>query len=236
MVSVAPAAPITNRLLDRLPAKDRAHLLARCEKVRLSSPEVLAAPGQAIRHVYFPTEGFISLMTSKGGRASLEVGRAGSEGMYGVGLALGVRFSPVHAQVQGTGMSWRIGAAAFRRELARSPALRKGVYRYVYVLMSQLAQTAGCSRFHVLEQRLARWLLMTADHAHSPTFHITHEFLATMLGVRRVGVTKAASALQRRKLIVYNRGSVSILDRAGLERVACTCYQSDLSTYRQIFG
>ncbi len=236
MATVAPTAPITNRLLDRLPAKDRAHLLARCKEVRLSFPKILAEPGQAIRHVYFPTGSSISLRTSRGGRASLEVGRAGNEGMYGVGLALGVGFSPVHALVQGSGTSWRIGAAAFRSELARSPALRKGVYRYIFVLMSQLVQTASCSRFCVVEQRLARWLLMTADHAHSPTFRITHEFLAMMIGVRRVGVTKAASALQRRKLIVYSRGSVSILDREGLERVACACYQSDLSSYQQIFG
>ena len=218
-----------------MPAKDRAHLLARCEEVRLSSPNVLAEPGQPIRHVYFPTGSSISLLTPKGGRASLEVARAGNEGMYGVGIALGVEFSPVHALVHGSGTSWRIGAAAFRSELARSPALRKGVNRYIFVFLSQLVQTARCSSFCVVEQRLARWLLMTADRVHSPTFRVTHKFLAYLLGVRRVGITLAASALQRRKLIAYSRGSMAILDREGLERVACACYQSELSIYQQIF-
>jgi CRP-like cAMP-binding protein len=236
LVRVAPRAAPTNRLLARLPAKDRAHLLARCEEVELSFPDVLAEPGQAIRHAYFPTAGFISLVAPMGGRVSLEVALAGNEGMYGVGIALGVGLSPVHALVQGSGKAWRMEAAAFRRELTRSTALRDGVNRYVYVLMSQLGQTAGCNRFHVVEQRLARWLLMTADRAHSATFRITHEFLAYMLGVRRVGITEAASDLQRRKLIQYTRGAMAILDRKGLERAACACYESDLATYEQIFG
>jgi CRP-like cAMP-binding protein len=236
LAQVARAAPITNQLLDRLPAKDRAHLLARCERVMLAFPRILAEPGQAIRHVYFPTGSCISLLTSKAGRVSLQVALTGSEGMFGVGVALGVGFSRAHAMVQGSGPAWRMSAAAFRSELARSPALRKGVYRYVYVLMSQLAQTAECVCFHVVEQRLARWLLMSADCAHASTFRITHEFLAYILGVRREGITRAASALQRRKLIAYERGAVAILDREGLERASCTCYQADLDAYKQIFG
>jgi hypothetical protein len=237
LAQVARAAPITNLLLDRLPARDRAHLLARCERVVLAFPKILAEPGQAIRHVYFPTGSYISLLTSKGGsRVSLQVALTGNEGMYGVGVALGVGFSRAHAMVQGGGPAWWIGAAAFRSELVRSPALRKGVYRYVYVLMSQLARTAACVCFHVVEQRLARWLLMTADRAHAPTFRITHEFLASILGVRRERITVAASALQRRKLIAYERGAVAILDREGLERASCTCYQGDLAAYKQIFG
>ena len=236
MAQVAPAAPITNRLLDRLPVKDRAHLLSRCERVKLSFPKVLAEPGQPIRHAYFPTGSLISLLAPKNGRASLEVGRAGSEGMYGVGLALGVEFSPVHALVQGSGTSWRIGAAAFRGELARSTALRKSVNRYIFVLMNQFMQSARCSRFCVIEQRLARLLLTTADRVHSTTFRVTHEFLAYLLGMRREGITQAAGALQRRKLISYSRGAVAILDREGLERVACSCYQSDNLSYQRIFG
>lgn len=227
---------ITNRLLDRLPAKARARIIGQCEKVELRFPDVLGEPGEAIAHVYFPTGGAISLVTPMGKKANLEVALAGNEGAYGVPAALGVDISPVHALVQGSGSAWRIGAGAFRRELARSPQLRESINGYIYVLLAQLIQTAGCNRFHVVERRLARWLLMTADRAHSPTFRITHEFLAYMLGVRRVGITEAAGALQRRGLIGHKRGVVTILDRRGLERASCGCYRSDLSIYERILG
>ena len=236
MARATHAAPITNRLLDRLPAKDRARVLGGCEKVELTFAEILAEPGGTIRNVYFPTGSFISLVAHIGAKSRLEVALTGNEGVWGIPVALGVEISPVRALVQGSGSAWQIGAAAFRREIERMPALRESIDRYIYVLMSQLAQTAGCNRFHVVEQRVARWLLMTADRAHSTTFHITHEYLAYMLGVRRVGITKAASALQGRKLIGYSRGDVTILDRKGLERAACACYRSDLSTYDRIFG
>ena len=235
MAHVAHRAPITNRLLDRLPAKDRARVLAACDEVELTSPEILAEPGDSIRHVYFPTGAYISLVTPMGGKNSLEVALVGNEGIYGAPVALGVGISPVHALVQGSGSAQRMGAAAFRRELARVPALRNCVDRYIYVLMSQVNQTAGCNRFHVVEQRVARWLLTTADRAHSASFHITHELLAFMLGVRRVGITEAAGALQDRKLIGYSRGTLNIRDRNGLERAACVCYRSDVSTYDRIF-
>ena len=196
---------------------------------------ILANPGEMLRHVYFPVTSFISLITPMGGKSILEVALTGNEGMFGVSAALGVANSSVRGLVQGNGVALRMGTAAFRRELGANAALDKNVKRYIHVLMSQLAQTAGCNRFHVVEQRLARWLLMTADRAHSPTFHITHEFLAFMLGVRRVGITKAASALQRHKLIKYSRGEVVIHDRAGLEEAACSCYQADLDTYKRAF-
>jgi CRP-like cAMP-binding protein len=227
---------VTNRLLDRLPAKDRKHLLAGCEQVELSFPDVLAEPGDALQHIYFPTASFISLVSSVGTHDNLEVALAGNEGLYGVPVALGVATSPVHALVQGSGLAWRMGAGAFQRELERSAGLRSCINRYIYVLMSQLIQTASCNRFHVVEQRVARWLLMTADRSHAPTFRITHEFLAYMLGVRRVGITEAASALQRRGLIGYTRGVVTIVDRPGLEHAACSCYASDLATYKRILG
>jgi CRP-like cAMP-binding protein len=234
-LSPSQTAPIANRLLAALPARERERVIARCDSVELTFSEIVANPGEAVRHVYFPTTSFISLVTPMGGKAILEVALAGNEGMFGASVALGAPYSTVRGLVQGNGSAWRMGAASFRRELATNAALNRSVNRYIHVLMSQLAQTAGCNRFHVVEQRLARWLLMTSDRAHSSSFHITHEFLAFMLGVRRVGITKAASALQKRKLIAYSRGEVSILDRAGLESASCACYRADLDLYSQVF-
>ena len=229
-------APLSNRLISTLPSKERSRLLASCEAVELVFAEVLVEPGGRIRHIYFPIDSFISLVAPVDGASSLEVGLVGNEGMNGISLALGIDVSPLRALVQGSGPALRMSAATFRREYRRSPAFQRQMNRYMYVLMSHLAQSTVCTRFHVIEARLARWLLMTQDRAHSDRFQLTHTFMAWMLGVRRSGVSKAAGVLQGKGLINYKRGNIMVLDRRGLERAACQCYETDKTTYRRFLG
>jgi CRP-like cAMP-binding protein len=235
MTASAVEHPTTNRMLARLPRLDRERMLAGSERVDLAFEEILVHPGKPISHVYFPIESFISLVAPID-NTCLEVALAGDEGMFGLPVSLGVATSNVRALVQGQGSALRMSAKVFQRELAQSAPMRQQMGRYTYVLMTQLAQSAACNRFHLVEQRLARWLLMTADRAHSESFHITHEFLAYMLGVRRAGVTKAASALQKSGLIRYRRGNLEILNRKGLERASCGCYRFDIGTYDKAFA
>jgi len=230
------AVQATNQLLDALPPTDCEQLLSKCEHIELKFAEVLCRPGERISHVYFPTGSFISLVTPMDGNAGLEVGLIGNEGILGITLMLGVDVAPFHALVQGAGPALRMTASAFLNELGQSATLQQKLKRYLYVSMRQLAQTAACTRFHVVEARLARWLLMTQDRAHSNYFHVTHVFLAYILGVRRVGITKAANALQKRKLISYQRGNITIIDRAGLEAASCGCYRADKESYARILG
>ena len=231
-----PVVPATNRLLSALPPRDREHLLANCEEIELNFGEVLYRPGEPISYVYFPTGSYISLVTAINGAAGLEVRLTGNEGMLGITLILGVDVSPFHTMVLGAGPALRMVAPSFLRELEQSPALQLNLKRYLYVSISQLAQTAACTRFHVVEDRLASWLLMTQDRAHSDHFHVTHELMANMLGVRRVGITKAANSLLKQKFISYRRGDVTILDRIGLETVSCGCYRIDKETYKRLLG
>ena len=228
--------PVQNHLIERLPRRARLSLLALCEPVPLVLAEVICEPGTPARHVYFPTEGFISLVAMSDGTAGVEVGMVGREGMLGAELALGVPTVPLHALVQGPGSACRIAAPAFRRELAASEALRRCLHRYLYVLMAQLATSASCLRFHQIGPRLARWLLMTQDRAHCDSFHVTQEFLAYMLGVRRVGITVAAGQLQRSGLIAYRRGDFTVLDRVGLEAAACGCYAAGKKSYADLLA
>jgi len=229
------AAP-ANRLLAALPAQSRQQFLANCEQVELEFGQVLCEAGGRIRYVYFPLDSFISLITTLDDGARLEIGMIGDEGMLGMSLILGVNISSQHAVVQGAGSALRISATAFSRHCKASAALQLGMSRYVYVLMCQRAQTAACSHYHRVEARLARWLLMTRDRAHSNRFRLTHEFLAYMLGVRRVGITAAASSLHALGLINYSRGEIVILNNAGLEKASCNCYRDGEAMYAQTLG
>jgi CRP-like cAMP-binding protein len=229
-------AAAQNHLIERLPRKERLRLLALCEPVQLTLGEVLCEPGMDTRHLYFPVDGFISLVAPIDGKPALEVGMVGREGMLGAQLTLGVARVPLLALVQGSGSACRIRAADFRVELARSPPLHRLLNRYLYVLMAQLAGAAACLRYHQIGPRLARWLLMSQDRAHADRFHVTHEFLAYMLGVRRVGVTGAAGTLQHSGLIEYHRGEMKVLDRSGLEAAACACYANDRQAYQDLLA
>jgi len=223
-------ASLSNSLLEALPARKRKSLVSRLEPVTLTFGDVLLEPGERIRHVFFPGNSVVSLLTEEGKRA-VEVGLVGHEGMVGVSLALGIDVSPVRAVVQGTGMAMRMKKERFLREFRSSPALQRKVFHYSHALMTQVTQISACNRLHNVEARLARWLLMTRDRLRSNQFQLTHEFLGHMLGVRRVGITQAAGALQRRKLIAYGRGNIRILDPKGLEAASCRCYQIVKSLY-----
>lgn len=224
-IAAVARATTPNCLLAALPAKEYERLLDGLEPVRLTYGEVLNEPGEQIRYAYFPCDCLVSLLTVVEGRRALEVGLVGREGMVGSRLALGFAASSVRSLVQGTGTALRIESARFLREFHRGPELQRALLRFTDALMLQVTQNAACNRFHVVEARLARWLLMTRERVSSLEFYLTHEFLADMLGVRRVGVTVAASALQRRQLIHYRRGAIKILDLQGLEASACSCYQ-----------
>lgn len=225
-----------NRLLAALPRRGRQRLLANCDHVALTPDDILAEAGEQIHHVYFPTTASISLIVELDNGAQLEVGIIGNEGMLGTSLALGVSVSPQHAIVQGTGTALRMSAAAFRRHYRQNVRLRRRLAHYVYVSMRQLAQMTACTRYHQVEARLARRLLMGRDRVGANELHLTHESLASTLGVRRVGITQAARALQARGLISYSRGDITIIDGAGLETRSCECYGRANQMYAQALG
>lgn len=225
-----------NLLLSRLRPADRRAFVDRCEPVELEFGQILAEPDKPLSHVYFPLTGFISLLVPADGHTALEVGLVGSEGMLGATILLGIDLAPMHALVQGSGSALRMTMSRFIKEVDARPALRATLLRYCYVVHRQLAQTAACTHYHSVETRLARWLLMTQDRAGGASLQLTQEFLAQMLGVRRVGVTHAAGALQRRKLIGYHRGEVVVVNRRGLEAASCRCYGEDRRLYDRSLG
>ncbi len=234
-MSVPGAALPASRLLAALPRAARDRFISGCDVIALEFEEVLALPGAEIEHVYFPLDSYISQLTPVAGPA-LEIALTGNEGMLGLPVALGVRTSAVRAIVQGRGTALRMKARAFRGQLEGSDKLRLRMARYSFVSLTQIGHIAACNRFHPVDQRLARWLLMTADRAHSLSFHVTHAYLAYMLGVRRVGITLAAAKLQSIGLINYSRGRITVIDLPGLKRTACACYQASLDTYDSVLG
>ena len=216
---------VANSVLAALPRSDYLALLDGLEPVTLTYGTVLYEPNEPIGHVFFPIDCLVSLLTKVEGRHAMEVGLVGREGMVGVALALGVEASCVRALVQGTGTAVRMKAARFHKAFQQCLPLQRELYRYAYAKLLQARQTAACNRFHEVQARLAGWLLLTRDRVHAEHFHVTHELLGETLGVRRSGVSNAAAALQRRKLISYRRGDIRILDRKGLQAASCGCYE-----------
>ena len=215
---------VTNQLLTSLSSQEYQRLRPHLEEFTLSFGEILYEPGQIIRHVYFPNNGIVSLLSMVEKRSTLEVGIVGNEGMVGIPVFLGASISINQALVQGDGTAIRLKAESLRRHIKQTGSLRDLLLHYTHSLLSQISQSAVCNRFHTVNSRLARWLLMTHDRIRSDEFRLTQEFLAHMLGVRREGVTAAAFSLQKKKLISYVRGRIRILNLAGLEAESCKCY------------
>lgn len=225
-------ANVENRLLAELPRQDLSRLLPHLESVPLAIGQVLYEPGARIRQCYFPSDGVVSLLTVVGPHKAAEVGVVGREGAIGASAAIGINTSQLRAVVQGAGTALQVSPVRLQQAFDTSDALRRSLFRFSNALLGQFAQTAACNRFHNAEMRLARWLLATRDRLRAERFHLTHQFLSLMIGVRRVGVTNAAGNLARRHLISYSRGDVRILDSAGLEAASCACYGVVKAMYR----
>jgi CRP-like cAMP-binding protein len=219
-------APVANSVLAALPRADYQRLLPGLEPVTLKFGEVLHEAGAPIRHVYFPVDCVVCLLTRTEGQRAIETGLVGYEGMVGIALALGVAVSPIRALVQAGGTALRMSAACLDSELQRSPQLQRELCRYACVKMALARQTVACVSSHLFEQRLACWLLMTSDRLKSPEIQLTQKCLGTILDVTRVSVTLASGSLQSRNLIRYIRGKIRIVDRKGLEAASCACYSS----------
>lgn len=232
----APApSQLTNRLLQRVTRAERKNILDACEAVDLVAGDVVSTAGEPFRHVYFPLNALITAISTVEHHPPLEVAMIGHEGMLGSTIALGINNAVLDAYVRGPGSALRLSAQRFREQLVGWYGLQRTINRYLYVLMAQMAQNTVCTRFHALDARLARWLLMTHDRAQSDTFFLTHKSLAELLGMRRSGVTIAAGLLQDQGYIRYSRGHIMILDRDGLETQSCECYRNDNCDYDRLF-
>ena len=225
-----------NRLLAALPAESRALFLEHCELVDLNRQDVLTLAGQTTDYAYFPIDSFIASILKLEDASDVQFGLTGNEGMVNVSLVLGISVTSTTSVVQGAGRAYRISQHELQEQLKSTPGLRDVLHNYVALRMDQLAQNMACASCHSVEQRLARWLLMAQDRAHSSELLLTHEVLAFMLGVRRESVTQAASSLQKQALISYSRGDIMLLDEPGLKAVACECYQTNLTIYEHAMG
>jgi CRP-like cAMP-binding protein len=227
---------VTNTLIDALPRAARNRLLSICEPVDLVSGNIVSGSDSTARHVYFPTGSIISLMTSSKDSPVLEVGMVGSEGMLGLQVVLAAGSVPLQANVRGPGSAWRVATEPFNRELAGSRALQQSLNCYLQVTLLQFTSEARCVRFHQINQRLARWLLMTHDRTHADSFSVTQALMAHLMGVRRVGIAKAAGTLQRKGFIRYVRGVLTIVDRKALESESCSCYETARANYARFMS
>jgi CRP-like cAMP-binding protein len=228
------SSTIANRLLAGLPAKARAQLARHLEPVSLPRGQVLTKPGVRINYVYFPEGGMVSLVHPLTDGTQIEVGVIGSEGFVGVPVLLAADTSPVEAMVQIPGSALRMRATVFRQQVARIKSLSDAVHRYAQALHVQISQTAACNGRHLLQERLARWLLTARDRADSDELPLSHEFLSMMLGTRRVGVTLALGTFRTAGMIKNRHGRVTIMDRANLEDAACECYRSVKEEYANL--
>lgn len=224
-----------NRLLASLSPALCERLVANCIAVQLVFGDVVAEQGADFEYVYFPETSFISLVSSVTTNKSVETTLIGNEGVLGATLALGVSISPLKALVQGSGSALCISAQQFTLLLSQSTELRLIINRYLFVLIEQLAQNTACICFHEVRARLARWLLMTQDRAQGQPLHLTHQFLAKMLGVRRSAVSVAANDLQLQQFISYARGHIRVISRPDLEAISCACYTASTEAYLQQF-
>lgn len=226
MTSSKPRVPIQNRILSALPTKKYKDLLSNLQPVFLNLSQVLYDAGDPVRYVYFPNSAMISLIAIRedGGR-SVEVGVVGEEGMLGTSAFLGNPVAHNKALVQLAGSALRVRVDVLREAVEGGGPLHSLLHGYTQVVLTQITRSAVCNRFHNLRERLARWLLITHDHAKSDTFPMTHEFMSHLLGARRVDVTKSANALQKADLVSYHRGQVTVVDRQGLEEASCNCYR-----------
>ena len=224
-VAPAPSNPHQNHLLDALPATDYERIAPHLELIKMGLGDVLYESGAQMRHVYFPTTSIVSLLYVMEDGASAEIAIVGNEGILGISLFMGGDSTPSRALVQSAGHGYRLKADLLKSEFGRFGPTMHLLLRYTQALITQMAQTAVCNRHHSVDQQLCRWLLLTLDRLAANEITMTQELIANMLGVRREGVTEAAGKLQDAGLIRYRRGTITVLDRPGLEARTCECYQ-----------